>query len=165
MRILGIDPGTATTGYGVVDEDSQGQLISVAYGTIITPASMAVEKRLLSIFDELKKLILLYKPQSAAVEKLFFYQNVTTAMAVSQARGVVVLSIAQAGLPFGEYTPLEVKQAVTGYGKADKQQVQQMVKALLNLESIPKPDDAADALAVAICHHNSSRFTQLESES
>jgi crossover junction endodeoxyribonuclease RuvC len=164
MRILGIDPGTATTGYGVVDEDPQGQLISVAYGTINTPANMAVEKRLLCIFEELKKLILLYEPHAAAVEKLFFYQNVTTAMTVSQARGVVVLSIAQAGLPFGEYTPLEVKQAVTGYGKADKQQVQQMVKTLLNLESIPKPDDAADALAVAICHHNSSRYNRLDSD-
>ncbi len=162
MRILGIDPGTATTGFGVVEEDSQGQLISVGYGTIVTPPDMAVEKRLLSIYEQLKEIILLYKPQAAAVEKLFFYKNVTTAMAVGQSRGVVVLSFAQAGLPIGEYTPLEVKQAVTGYGNADKKQIQQMVKILLNLETIPKPDDAADALAVAICHHNSSRYAQME---
>lgn len=162
MRILGIDPGTATTGFGVVEEDSQGQLISVGYGTIITPPDMSVEKRLLSIYEQLKEIILLYKPQAAAVEKLFFYKNVTTAMAVGQSRGVVVLSFAQAGLPIGEYTPLEVKQAVTGYGNADKKQIQQMVKVLLNLETIPKPDDAADALAVAICHHNSSRYAQME---
>jgi crossover junction endodeoxyribonuclease RuvC len=164
MRILGIDPGTATTGFGVVEEDSQGQLISVGYGTIITPPDMAVEKRLLSIYEQLREIILLYKPQAAAVEKLFFYKNVTTAMAVGQARGVVVLCFAQAGLPIGEYTPLEVKQAVTGYGNADKKQIQQMVKVLLNLEAIPKPDDAADALAVAICHHNSSRYAQMEVE-
>jgi crossover junction endodeoxyribonuclease RuvC len=164
MRILGIDPGTATTGYGVVEEDSQGQLVSAGYGTIITPPDMAVEKRLLSIYEQLHEIILLYKPQAAAVEKLFFYKNVTTAMAVGQARGVVVLCFAQASLPIGEYTPLEVKQAVTGYGSADKKQIQQMVKVLLHLETIPKPDDAADALAIAICHHNSSRYSQMEAE-
>lgn len=162
MRILGIDPGTATTGFGVVEDDSQGQLISVGYGTIITPSTMAVEIRLLHIYEQLKEIILLYKPQTAAVEKLFFYKNVTTAMAVGQSRGVIVLTLAQAGLPVGEYTPLEVKQAVTGYGNADKKQIQQMVKVLLNLETIPRPDDAADALAIAICHHNSSRYAQME---
>lgn len=164
MRILGIDPGTATTGYGVVEEDSQGGLVAVAYGTITTPAKMDVEKRLLIIYNQLNELILLYKPQAAAVEKLFFYKNVTTAMTVGQSRGVVVLSFAQAGLPIGEYTPLEVKQAVTGYGKAEKKQIQQMVKVLLNLDRIPKPDDAADALAIAICHHHSSRYALMESE-
>ncbi len=163
MRILGIDPGTATTGYGVIEEDDKGNLVSIAYGTILTPANSRVEKRLLTIFNELNKIILLYNPNEAAVEKLFFYKNVTTAMAVGQARGVIVLALALAGLPVGEYTPLEVKQAVSGYGKADKQQVQQMVKALLDLEDIPKPDDAADALAVAICHNNSSRYSRFES--
>jgi crossover junction endodeoxyribonuclease RuvC len=163
MRILGIDPGTATTGYGVIEEDDKGNLVSIAYGTILTPANSRVEKRLLTIFNELNKIILLYSPNEAAVEKLFFYKNVTTAMAVGQARGVIVLALALAGLPVGEYTPLEVKQAVSGYGKADKQQVQQMVKALLVLEDIPKPDDAADALAVAICHNNSNRYSRIES--
>ncbi len=162
MRILGIDPGTATTGFGVIEEDFQGNLVSIAYGTILTPANSAVEKRLLTIFNELNQIILLYKPNEAAVEKLFFYKNVTTAMAVGQARGVVVLALALAKLTIGEYTPLEVKQAVSGYGSADKQQVQQMVKALLKLDSIPTPDDAADALAVAICHNNSSRYARME---
>lgn len=162
MRILGIDPGTATTGYGVVEDDPEGKLIPVVYGTIVTPPSMPSEQRLLKIFTELHEIMLLHKPQEAAVEKLFFYKNVTTAMAVGQARGVVVLAFAQEGLTIGEYTPLEVKQAITGYGSADKRQVQEMVKVLLDLETIPKPDDAADALAVAICHFNSSRYGRLE---
>jgi len=162
MRILGIDPGTATTGYGVVEDDQQGQLKPVAYGTIVTPPSMPPEQRLLKIYNELHEILLLHKPHETAVEKLFFYKNVTTAMAVGQARGVVVLTFAQKGLTIGEYTPLEVKQAITGYGSADKRQIQEMVKILLNLEMIPKPDDAADALAVAICHYNSSRYARLE---
>ncbi|MBA4419895.1 MAG: crossover junction endodeoxyribonuclease RuvC [Anaerolinea sp.] len=164
MRILGIDPGTATTGYGVVEDGSGGELATVSYGTILTPAGIPLEKRLLTIFEELNKIIRLHQPQAAAVEKLFFYKNVTTAMSVGQARGVVVLCFAQAGLSIGEYTPLEVKQAVTGYGNAEKKQVQEMVKILLNMDMLPKPDDAADALAVAICHHHHQRYTQLTGE-
>lgn len=164
MRILGIDPGTATTGYGVVEDGSEGELATVSYGTIQTPAGIPLEKRLLSIFEELNKIILFHQPQAAAVEKLFFYKNVTTAMSVGQARGVVVLCFAQAGLPIGEYTPLEVKQAVTGYGNAEKKQVQEMVRLLLKMDVMPKPDDAADALAVAICHHHHQRYALLTME-
>jgi len=116
------------------------------------------------LFDELRKILLLHRPESAAVEKLFFSRNVTTAITVGQARGVALLALAQSGLTVGEYTPMEIKQAVAGYGGADKNQVQQMVKALLNLEKVPKPDDAADALAVAICHLHSHRLKHLIDE-
>jgi crossover junction endodeoxyribonuclease RuvC len=125
---------------------------------MLTPAGMAVEKRLLMLYDHLKEIILLHHPEHGAVEKLFFQRNVRTALSVGQARGVVLLVLAEAGLPVAEYTPLEVKQAVAGYGAADKNQVQQMVRALLNLPVIPRPDDAADALAIAICHVHSARF-------
>jgi len=162
MRILGIDPGTATTGYGVVEDTEAGELLAIRQGVISTPAGMPVDIRLRCIFEELNQIILLHKPDVAAVEKLFFYKNVTTAMTVGQARGVIVLCCALAGLNIGEYTPLEVKQVVTGYGNADKKQVQQMVKILLKMEHIPKPDDAADALAIAICHHRHMRYAQLE---
>ncbi|HZU87310.1 MAG TPA: crossover junction endodeoxyribonuclease RuvC [Anaerolineaceae bacterium] len=161
MLVLGIDPGTATTGYGVIRETEAGDEEMVAYGVILTPAGMPLEERLLLLHQQLQEILLLHRPQCAAVEKLFFQKNVRTAMAVGQARGVVLLALAEAGLPIGEYTPLEVKQAVVGYGGADKKQVQEMVKALLRLDKIPKPDDAADALAVAICHLHSSRVEQL----
>jgi crossover junction endodeoxyribonuclease RuvC len=128
---------------------------------IQTPPKVPAEKRLLMLYNELKRLILLHSPSSGAVEKLFFQRNVTTAIAVGQGRGVVLLAMAEAGIEVAEYTPLEVKQAVVGYGVADKNQVQQMVKALLNLDQIPKPDDAADALAVAICHIHSYRYLSL----
>jgi crossover junction endodeoxyribonuclease RuvC len=164
MVVLGIDPGTATTGYGVILETSSGEIEMVDCGVILTPAGMPEEQRLLQLHQQLQAILLLHHPQSVAVEKLFFQKNVRTAMAVSQARGVILLAIAQAGLSLGEYTPLEIKQAVVGYGAADKNQVQQMVKALLNLEKIPKPDDAADALAVAICHLHSSRVNHLAKE-
>jgi len=152
--VLGLDPGTATTGYGLVQARGS-QLHCIAYGTLNTPAKTPMPERLAMLFAELKTLITQYQPESAAVEQLFFYRNVTTAISVAQARGVVLLALQQAGLSIGEYTPLQVKQGVVGYGGADKKQVQQMVKVLLGLNEIPKPDDAADALAVAICHSHS----------
>ena len=162
MRILGIDPGTATTGYGVVDEGPDGNPVCVAYGVISTPADQTLETRLVGIYHQLNEIIALHSPDCAAVEKLFFYKNVTTAMSVGQARGVVMLCFGLAGLQVGEYTPLEVKQAVTGYGSAEKRQVQEMVKVLCRLDKLPKPDDAADALAVAICHQHSSHYTRMD---
>jgi len=162
MLVLGIDPGTATTGYGLIRSDSSGDLVSVAYGVITTPGNTSPESRLLSIYNELTDLIALHSPETAAVEKLYFQRNVTTALAVGQARGVVLLALAQKNIALAEYTPMEIKQAVTGYGGADKNQVQAMVKVILNLDEIPRPDDAADALAVAICHCNAYRFKQLE---
>ncbi len=161
MVVMGIDPGTATTGYGFVEETEAGDLVVIDYGVILTPPKVSPEKRLLMLYDELRRLILLHPPDCGAVEKLFFQRNVTTAIAVGQGRGVVLLAMAEAGMEVAEYTPLEVKQAVVGYGVADKNQVQQMVKAILNLEQIPKPDDAADALAVAICHIHSHKYLSL----
>ncbi len=161
MLALGIDPGTATTGYGLVRETQQGQLEAVKFGVILTPAGELPEKRLLHLYQQLKELILLHRPDSAAVEKLFFQRNVKTALGVGQARGVILLSLAEAGVAVTEYNPMDVKQAVAGYGAAEKYQVQQMVKALLNLDDIPRPDDAADALAIAICHLHSSRLMDL----
>jgi len=157
MRILGIDPGTGITGFGVIEAD-KGKFTMVDGGVIRTPAKQALELRLETIYDNLKEVISDTKPEVAAVESLFFAQNVTTAMSVAQARGVVLLAIIKAGLDHEEYTPLQVKQALTGYGRADKNQIQQMVKTLLNLNEIPKPDDCADALAVAICHAMSTRL-------
>lgn len=138
----------------------QGDLEAVDYGVVLTPAGESPEKRLLLLYQQLKQLILLHRPQSAAVEKLFFQRNVTTAIAVGQARGVILLSLAEAGISVSEYTPLEVKQAVVGYGGAPKKQVQQMVRVILRLDEIPKPDDAADALAIAICHLHSTRLAE-----
>lgn len=161
MLVLGIDPGTATTGYGLVREDAAGELQVVDYGVVETPPGLPMPERLLELHSRLSELLLLHRPESGAVEKLFFQRNVTTALSVGQARGVALLALAQAGLAVGEYTPLEVKQAVAGYGGADKNQVQQMVRALLNLSEIPRPDDAADALAVAICHLHSARIKNL----
>ena len=156
--VLGIDPGTATTGYGVVRDRVDGSLESIAYGTILTPAGMPAHQRLSILFHQLNELILLHRPDMVAVEKLFFQRNISTAIAVGQARGVVMLAIAEAGLKMGEYTPNEVKQAVAGYGSAGKRQVQEMVRVLLTLPEIPQPDDAADALAIAITHLNTQRY-------
>ncbi len=133
----------------------------VDYGVIETSPDLPMSQRLLSLHGQLEHILLLHCPQSGAVEKLFFQRNVTNAISVGQARGVALLALAQAGLPAGEYTPMQVKQAVAGYGGADKNQIQQMVRALLNLPEIPKPDDAADALAVAICHLHSARYQEL----
>ena len=163
MLVVGIDPGTATTGYGFVKEKT-GKIEAVAYGVITTPAGLAPELRLLLLYNQLRELFLLHQPEHGAVEKLFFQRNVSTATAVGQARGVVMLVFAQNNMQVGEYNPMEVKQAVVGYGGAEKKQVQQMVKAILGLKEIPKPDDAADALAVTICHLNSYRFLSSQTE-
>jgi crossover junction endodeoxyribonuclease RuvC len=159
MLALGIDPGTATTGYGLVHELPDGGLEAVDFGVITTPKDMPPAERLDLLYQELNKILAQYHPQTAGVEKLFFQRNITTAIAVGQARGVILLALAQSGLDVAEYTPNEVKQAVAGYGSADKRQVQEMVRVLLSLPSIPKPDDAADALAIAICHLNTHRYS------
>jgi crossover junction endodeoxyribonuclease RuvC len=164
MMVIGIDPGTATTGFGLVQENEDGSLKVIDYGAIQTPPGIAMPERLLSLYERLKEILLLHRPQSGAVEKLFFQRNVTTAISVGQARGVALLALAQMNLPVMEYTPLEIKQAVAGYGGADKQQVQQMVRALLDMEDIPRPDDAADALAVAICHLHSAGMRRIYQE-
>jgi crossover junction endodeoxyribonuclease RuvC len=161
MLAIGIDPGTAITGYGLVQENEDGSLSVVDFGAILTSADMPMPERLLELYHRLRELMLLHHPQSGAVEKLFFQRNVRTALAVGQARGIVLLAMAEGRVPVAEYTPLEVKQAVAGYGGADKNQVQQMVRALLGLPDIPRPDDAADALAIAICHLHSSRVQRL----
>jgi crossover junction endodeoxyribonuclease RuvC len=162
MLVLGIDPGTATTGYGLVTEHADGSLVVVDFGVILTDPDNTPGERLLILFQKLEAIILFHQPASAGVEKLFFRRNVTSAIAVGQARGVVMLTLAKAAIPTLEYTPMQVKQAVCGYGGAEKRQVQLMVKALLNLEDIPRPDDAADALAIAICHLHSQRFSSIE---
>jgi crossover junction endodeoxyribonuclease RuvC len=151
MRIIGIDPGTGILGFGVIDvERNKATLVDA--GVIRTPVKEDDAVRLLTIYQELTEIIKLNKPDMMSVEKLFFARNVTTAMTVAQARGVVLLCGMQAGLSIAEYTPMQIKQAVTGYGKADKKQMQEMVRVILQLKAIPKPDDAADALAAAITH-------------
>ena len=155
---LGIDPGTATTGYGLVRLLPDGELVAVSFGIISTPKDATPSARLEMLYNDLRKLLKQHKPDTSAVEKLFFSRNVTTGIAVGQARGVVLLALQQAGIEIFEYTPKEVKQAVAGYGSAEKRQVQEMVRALLQLDSIPKPDDAADALAIAITHLNTKRY-------
>ncbi len=151
MRIIGIDPGTGILGFGVIDVSS-GKVQLVDAGVIRTPVKEDDAVRLETIFQELTDIIVATKPQVMAVEKLFFIRNVTTAMTVSQARGVVLLAARLNGLEIFEYTPLQIKQAITGYGKADKKQMQEMVRVLLKLKEVPKPDDAADALAAALTH-------------
>lgn len=159
MRILGIDPGIATVGYSIVDCRGN-HFKAIDYGVITTPANMIFPERLKQVYDEIIDIIERYEPEDLAIEELFFNKNVKTAIMVAQARGVEVLASTNMGLGIYEYTPLQIKQAVTGYGRADKNQVQQMVKMLLNLDKIPKPDDAADALAVAICHGSSLNFKE-----
>ncbi|MCJ7585655.1 MAG: crossover junction endodeoxyribonuclease RuvC [Anaerolineales bacterium] len=156
--VLGIDPGTATTGYGLVRDLPDSSLQVVDYGTFVTPAGLPAPKRLSMLYHRMQEMLLLHHPDSAAVEKLFFQSNVKTAIAVGQARGVLLLALAEAGLEIAEYTPNEVKQAVTGYGSADKKQVQEMVRVLLAMPHIPRPDDAADALAIAITHLHTRRY-------
>lgn len=149
----------ARMGWGVVEGEEEPHL--VAYGVLTTPAGEAMPGRLCSLFRGLQEVVARYRPQAAALEELFFARNVRTAFAVGQARGVALLAVAEAGLPVHEYSPLEVKQAVTGYGGAEKKQVQEMVRALLSLDHVPRPDDAADALAVALCHFHSARGQEL----
>ncbi|MBC8248573.1 MAG: crossover junction endodeoxyribonuclease RuvC [Anaerolineales bacterium] len=158
--VLGVDPGTAITGYGLVWSEGD-DLRLVDYGTITTSSDESQPQRLQEIYRQLTALIQERQPAAAAVEKLFFNRNVRTALSVGQARGVALLAAANAELAIHEYTPLEVKQAVVGYGRATKEQVQEMVKILLGLDSVPQPDDAADAIAVAICHIHSARMKGL----
>ncbi len=160
MRVLGIDPGTAITGYGVVEEET-GSVRALTFGAIRTPSDRPLAVRLQLIYRGVQKLTREWQPDVAAVEELFFGSNVRTALSVGQARGVVLLALADAGLEVIEYTPLVVKQAITGYGGADKAQMQEMIRLLLGLAEPPYPDDAADALAVAICHLHSSRLAAL----
>lgn len=153
MRIIGVDPGTATTGFGIIDH-VHGQFKFVDAGVITTPPDQPMPLRLITIHEELAQVIRDTKPEQAAVELLYFATNVTTAISVGQARGVILLTLAEAGLVPAEYTPMQIKQAVTGYGGAKKPQMQEMVRVLLKLPTIPRPDDAADGLGIAITHAN-----------
>jgi len=152
VRIIGVDPGTATTGFGIIDVDDRGHYKMVDGGVITTSPDDEMSYRLQILYDELTEVIATNKPEEAAVELLFFSKNVTTGITVGQARGVILLALAKANLVPGEYNPMQIKQSVTGFGGAKKPQVQEMVKTLLGLKSIPKPDDAADALAIALTH-------------
>ena len=151
MRILGIDPGYAILGWGVVDVEGN-RFKAVAYDSILTDKDTPMPKRLSMLYDGLQEIISKYHPDEASIEELYFNNNAKTAIMVGEARGVAVLACEKGGLRVNEYTPLQIKQALVGYGRADKNQVQQMVKTILNLEAVPKPDDTADALAIAICH-------------
>ncbi|MDZ7611779.1 MAG: crossover junction endodeoxyribonuclease RuvC [Candidatus Moranbacteria bacterium] len=160
-KILGIDPGTATTGWGIVQEiENQSQVI--AYGCIETTKMDADNLRLKEVADDIRNIIEKHKPDEVAVEGLYFFKNLKTAIKVAQSRGVLLLVPTEMKLPVFEYTPLQIKQALTGYGRADKKQIQYMVQNILKLKKIPKPDDAADALAVALCHHQSRKINLLE---
>lgn len=160
MIILGIDPGTATTGYGLIKEE-KGQVSLLDYGCILTSSKKSLDVRLEELNQELTKIIRKYQPYEIAVEELFFATNVKTAITVSHARGVILLTAKQNHCAIAEYTPLQVKNAICGYGGADKKQVQKMVQMLLKLNELPKPDDAADALAIAICHLHSRKINNL----
>ena len=160
MRILGIDPGIAIVGFGIVDKNGN-RYSTVDYGAITTPAHTPLENRLKTIYDEMTLLFANFRPDAMSVEELFFNSNAKTAIAVGQARGVIILSAVENGVPIYEYTPLQVKQALTGYGRASKMQIQQMMKSMLGLSEIPKPDDVADALAIAVCHGNSVRYNDI----
>jgi len=151
MIILGIDPGLATLGYGVIEADNNRRRL-IQFGTLTTPAGQPMPQRLRAIFQGMNQLMDIYQPEDVAFEELFFSKNITTGMAVSAARGVALVAVVQRTDNLYEYTPMQIKQAVTGYGKADKKQIQQMVKLLLKMDTIPKPDDAADAIACAITH-------------
>ncbi|MGQ9502110.1 MAG: crossover junction endodeoxyribonuclease RuvC [Anaerolineae bacterium] len=164
MRVLGIDPGTATTGYGLV-EGHGDRIVALSYGVITTPSRWELARRLQEIYRQLRTLVNEWQPESAAVEEIFFSKNARTALTVGQARGVVLLALADADVPVHEYKPSEVKEAITGYGAASKGQMQLMVQHLLGLTQIPSPDDAADALALAICHLHFSRWLALSKRS
>jgi len=165
MLVIGIDPGTARTGYGIVREVENGSLVAVDFGVIETSPELTLPNRLLEISDRLGVLLAEHRPDGGAVERLFLREHVNTALSVGQASGVALLALAKAGIPIKEYSPLEVKQAICGYGRAEKRQVQDMVKAVLGLSERPRPDDAADALAVAICHvHSMPIGGRLEAE-
>jgi crossover junction endodeoxyribonuclease RuvC len=161
MAVIGIDPGTAITGFGIIEESPEGSINAVEYGVIRTEAKLKPEERLALIYQQLNEVVSRHVIESAAVERLFFQKNAKTALSVGEARGVILLALTQKGIPLYEYNPVDIKQAVTGYGRADKPQMQQMVKVLLTLDDIPRPDDAADALAIAICHIHQRKFTDL----
>jgi len=154
LRVLGIDPGTATTGWAVIEEKS-GCLSTIAYGSINTSKKNSESIRLLEITNDLEKIINKYKPEEASIEKIFFFKNQKTVIPISQSRGAIILTLERKNVKVFGYTPLQVKQALTGYGRAEKKQIQLMAKSILGLKSIPKPDDVADAIAVAVCHLNS----------
>lgn len=160
MLVLGIDPGTATTGFGLVESISNRMKL-IHYGTITTEATAEMSQRLCQISEQIDELIKVYKPDVAAVEQIYYFKNAKTVITVAQSRGVIIMTAARAGLEIAEYTPLQVKQSVVGYGKAEKKQVQIMVKSLLKMETLPRPDDAADALAVAISHIHSCRLANI----
>ena len=160
MIILGIDPGLATLGYGVIEAVNDKRRL-IQYGTLTTPAGQPMPQRLRAIFQGMNQLMDIYKPDDVAFEELFFSKNITTGMAVSAARGVALVAVVQRTDNLYEYTPMQIKQAVTGYGGADKHQVQQMVRMLLNMKEIARPDDAADALAVALTHANSMNMKKM----
>jgi crossover junction endodeoxyribonuclease RuvC len=160
MKILGIDPGTNIIGWGII-EKSNNKIVPVAYSSIIIGKNYVLSEKIEIIFDQLTDIISQYKPDVSAVEELFFVENVKTGISVSHARGVILLALKKAGLEIFEYKPLEIKQAVAGYGRADKKQIQSMVKTILKLESIPKPDDTADALAVALCHESCMKWKNI----
>ena len=155
MVILGVDPGYAIVGFGIISSE-QGRQIAIRCGAINTPAGLPMSKRLLQIANDLEELIGQFQPDAVAVEKLYFGNNVTTGIGVAQARGVILMTVEKAGIPIYEYDPSQVKQAVVGYGKAEKRQVMDMTRRLLHLKALPRPDDAADALAIALCHARSS---------
>ncbi|MBQ9148276.1 MAG: crossover junction endodeoxyribonuclease RuvC [Oscillospiraceae bacterium] len=155
MRILGIDPGYGITGFGIV-EAQRGSMRLLQYGAITTPAGTDFPLRLQMIYNDMTELLRVAKPEAVAIEELFFGQNVTTGIGVAQSRGVILLAVQQAGVPIYQYKPMQVKQSVVGYGNATKHQVQDMTRRILHLEKVPKPDDAADAIAIALCHARSS---------
>ena len=163
MIILGIDPGTATTGFGIIRVVGNS-IKPVDYGVISTPAGVPMEQRLVMIYEQIHQIIETWKPEQVAIEELFFNKSISTGITVGQARGVLLLACAQKGLEVHEYTPLQVKQALVGNGRAEKKQVQFMVKTFLGLREVPKPDDAADALAIAICHthHNQTKTRSIK---
>ncbi len=161
MRILGIDPGIAIVGYGVVDKEGNSYK-TIAYDAVTTRAHTPLPERLEKVYQGINEIIKTYKPDAMSIEELFFNNNAKTALTVGQARGVIILAAVQNNLPVYEYTPLQVKQALTGYGRASKSQIQQMMKSMLGLSQIPKPDDVADALAIAVCHGNSMRFNSIK---
>lgn len=162
MVVLGIDPGTATLGWGIIKRTEEVAYKVEAYGCIRTDKSNLFPRRLEEIHKKLGEIIKKYRPDIAAVEQLFFAKNMKTAVSVGEARGVAILAAVEANLAVAEYTPLQVKQSLIGYGRAEKKQMQKMLKVLLGLKDIPSPDDAADALAVALCHLNSQRMSELE---
>lgn len=163
MRILGIDPGYATTGFGLIISD-RGQQKLLQYGTITTPKELSFPDRLRILYDDTVRLLEVTRPEAVAVEELFWGHNITTGIGVSHGRGVILLAISKAEIPLFEYTPMQVKQAVVGYGKAEKRQVMDMTRRILNMKQVARPDDAADAIAIALCHarSNTSLLSKLE---